>query len=157
MTEVTEDESGKILHYMEAPASALVPGQKVTGAIDAERRRDHMQQHSGQHLLSAAFIEMFEMPTVSFHMGDETCTIDLSAKALSNDQIVHAEARANEVVFREPPGWCSFVSIEEARSLGLRKLPDCKRTKCGWSRSGISIYARVAERTSPRPARLALS
>ncbi len=75
--EVTEDESGKILHYMEAPASALAPGQKVSGTIDAERRRDHMQQHSGQHVLSASFIELFEMPTVSFHMGDETCTIDL--------------------------------------------------------------------------------
>ena len=53
VTEVAEDESGKILHYMEAPASALAPGQKVSGTIDAERRRDHMQQHSGQHVLSA--------------------------------------------------------------------------------------------------------
>ena len=125
--EVTEDESGKILHYMEAPASALAPGQKVSGTIDAERRRDHMQQHSGQHVLSASFIELFEMPTVSFHMGDETCTIDLSAKALGNDQIVRAEARANQIVFENRPVGVRFVSIEEARSLGLRKLPDLQK------------------------------
>ena len=127
MTEVAEDESGKILHYMEAPASTLAPGQKVTGTIDAERRRDHMQQHSGQHVLSAAFIELFEMPTVSFHMGDETCTIDLAAKAVSNEQIVRAEARANQIVFENRPVGVRFVSIEEARSLGLRKLPDLQK------------------------------
>ena len=127
VTEVAEDESGKILHYMESPASALAPGQKVTGTVDAERRRDHMQQHSGQHVLSAAFIELFEMPTVSFHMGDETCTIDLSAKGLSNEQIVRAEARANQVVFENRPVGVRFVSIEEARSLGLRKLPDLQK------------------------------
>ncbi len=127
VTEVAEDESGKILHYMEAPASALSPGQKVSGTIDAERRRDHMQQHSGQHVLSAVFIELFEMPTVSFHMGDETCTIDLSAKGLGNDQIVRAEARANQVVFENRPVGVRFVSIEEARSLGLRKLPDLQK------------------------------
>ena len=127
VTEVAENESGKILHYMESPASALAPGQKVTGTVDAERRRDHMQQHSGQHVLSAAFIELFEMPTVSFHMGDETCTIDLAAKAVSNEQIVRAEARANQIVFENRPVGVRFVSIEEARSLGLRKLPDLQK------------------------------
>jgi alanyl-tRNA synthetase len=127
VTEVAEDESGKILHYMEAPAPALAAGQKVSGTIDAQRRRDHMQQHSGQHVLSAAFIELFEMPTVSFHMGDETCTIDLAAKALSSDQIVRAETRANEVVFENRPVGVRFVSIEEARSLGLRKLPELQK------------------------------
>lgn len=127
VTEVAEDENGKILHYMEAPFGALTPGQKVSGTIDAQRRRDHMQQHSGQHVLSAAFIELFEMPTVSFHMGDETCTIDLSAKALSNDQIVRAEARANQIVFENRPVGVRFVSTDEARSLGLRKLPELQK------------------------------
>jgi alanyl-tRNA synthetase len=127
VTEVAEDENGKILHYMEAPFGALAPGQKVSGTIDAQRRRDHMQQHSGQHVLSAAFIELFEMPTVSFHMGDETCTIDLSAKALSNDQIVRAEARANQIVFENRPVGVRFVSTDEARSLGLRKLPELQK------------------------------
>jgi alanyl-tRNA synthetase len=127
VTEVAEDESGKILHYMEAPSPVLKQGQKVIGTIDPERRRDHMQQHSGQHVLSAAFIELFEMPTVSFHMGDETCTIDLAAKALSGDQIVRAEARANQVVFENRPVGVRFVSTDEARSLGLRKLPELQK------------------------------
>jgi alanyl-tRNA synthetase len=129
VTEVAEDESGKILHYVEAPANAVAPGQRVSGTIDADRRRDHMQQHSGQHVLSAALIEMFEMPTVSFHMGDETCTIDLAAKGLSTEQIVRAEARANQIVFEDRPVGVRFVSIEEARSLGLRKLPELQKDK----------------------------
>ena len=127
VTEVADDESGKILHYMEAPSTTLKRGEKVTGTIDAARRRDHMQQHSGQHVLSAAFIELFEMPTVSFHMGEETCTIDLAAKALNNDQIVKAEARANEIVFENRPVRIRFVSPDEARSLGLRKLPELEK------------------------------
>ena len=127
VTEVAEDESGKILHYMEAPAAALKAGQKVSGAIDAARRRDHMQQHSGQHVLSAAFIELFEMPTVSFHMGEESCTIDLNAKAVSTDQIVKAESRANQIVSENRPVGVRFVSVDEARTLGLRKLPESQK------------------------------
>jgi alanyl-tRNA synthetase len=127
VTEVAEDENGKILHYVEAPANAVAPGQRVSGTIDADRRRDHMQQHSGQHVLSAALIELFDMPTVSFHMGDETCTIDLAAKGLSTEQIVRAEARANQIVFENRPVGVRFVSIEAARSLGLRKLPELQK------------------------------
>lgn len=127
VAEVAEDESGKVLHYLEAPATALKPGEKVRGQIDSARRRDHMQQHSGQHVLSAAFIELFELPTVSFHMGDESCTIDLAAKSLDNEQIEKAEARANEVVFESRPVAVRFVSLEEARKLGLRKLPELQK------------------------------
>ena len=127
VTEVAEDESGKILHYMEAPAAALKAGQKVSGAIDAARRRDHMQQHSGQHMLSAAFLELFEMPTVSFHMGEESCTIDLNAKVVSTDQIVKAESRANQIVSENRPVGVRFVSVDEARTLGLRKLPESQK------------------------------
>ena len=127
VTQVAEDESGKILHYMEAPAAALKAGQKVSGAIDAARRRDHMQQHSGQHVLSAAFIELFEMPTVSFHMGEESCTIDLDAKVVSTDQIVKAESRANQIVSENRPVRVRFVSVDEARTLGLRKLPELQK------------------------------
>jgi len=112
---------------VETPAVAVSPGQKVRGAIDAARRRDHMQQHSGQHVLSAAFIELFQMPTVSFHMGGESCTIDLSEKAISAEQIVQAEARANHVVFENRPVSVRFVSMDEARSLGLRKLPELQK------------------------------
>ena len=68
VAEVVEQEDGAILHYLES-APAMEKGGRVHGLIDVERRRDHMQQHSGQHVLSAAFVRLFNMATVSFHMG----------------------------------------------------------------------------------------
>jgi alanyl-tRNA synthetase len=95
----------------------------VHGSVDAVRRRDHVQQHSGQHVLSAAFIRLFNMPTVSFHMGEESCTIDLEAAGLSPTQTQKAELMANEVIAEDRPVSIRFVPLEEARQLGLRKLP----------------------------------
>lgn len=118
--EVADDESGRVLHFVAAP---LAPGTAVHGSIDAERRRDHIQQHTGQHVLSAAFIRLFDMPTVSFHMGAESCTIDIASNALSPAQIGKAERLANEVVLEDRPVAIRFVPLEEARQLGLRKLP----------------------------------
>src|SRR5438445_9325720 len=63
IVEVADEEDGRILHFAAASAP---PGAVVHGTIDIARRRDHMQQHSGQHVLSAAFIQLFHMPTVSF-------------------------------------------------------------------------------------------
>jgi len=87
------------------------------------RRRDHMQQHSGQHVLSAAFIRLFNMPTVSFHMGEESCTIDLETTALTGSQAQKAELLSNEVIAEDRAVNIRFVPLEEARRLGLRKLP----------------------------------
>src|ERR1019366_7836654 len=77
VTEVAETEDGRIVHYLEAPVKLPLAGATVYGSIDPERRRDHMQQHTGQHVLSAAFVELYQMPTVSFHMGEDYCSIDL--------------------------------------------------------------------------------
>src|SRR6202451_57947 len=87
VSEVADAEDGRVLHYLEAPAKLPVAGAAVHGSVDAERRRDHMQQHSGQHVLSAAFIEFYQMPTVSFHMSDDYCSIDLGAPVVSAEQI----------------------------------------------------------------------
>jgi len=67
VAEVVEEEDGRVVHYIEAD-KAPERGTRIRGVIDPARRRDHMQQHSGQHVLSAAFIRLFNMPTVSFHM-----------------------------------------------------------------------------------------
>jgi alanyl-tRNA synthetase len=85
VSEVADAEDGRIVHYLEAPVRLPVAGIAVHGSIDAERRRDHMQQHSGQHVLSAAFLELYQMPTVSFHMGksDDYCSIDLAAPSVT--------------------------------------------------------------------------
>ena len=124
--EVAEDEQGSILHYLDA-APNLAPGTRVHGTIDAARRRDHMQQHSGQHVLSAAFVRLFAMPTVSFHMGEECCTIDLQARSLAPAQLEEAGRLANRVVTDDRPVEVRFASLEEARALGVRKLPEAQR------------------------------
>jgi len=125
--EVAETEEGKIVHYLEAPAPPLAAGATVHGRIDRERRRDHMQQHSGQHVLSAAFAGLYEMPTVSFHMGEDYCSIDLATESLTAEQLAATEKRANEIVFENRPVSIRFVSREEATKLGLRKLPPAER------------------------------
>ncbi|MBZ5599964.1 MAG: alanyl-tRNA editing protein [Acidobacteriia bacterium] len=127
VAEVAEQED-IILHYL-GNAVALEKGTRVHGLIDVDRRRDHMQQHSGQHVLSAAFVRLFNMATVSFHMGADYCSIDLDTKSLSAEQVQAAEALANDVVMENRPVAIRFVTQEEARELGLRKLPPMEKDR----------------------------
>jgi len=127
VAEVADAEDGRVVHYLEAPARLPVAGASVHGRIDAERRRDHMQQHSGQHVLSAAFIELYQMPTVSFHMGEDYCSLDLATPTVSSEQIAGAERLANQIVFENRPVRIRYVSRAEAEKLGLRKLPPAER------------------------------
>jgi len=122
VTQVEETEDGRIVHYLEAE-KAPEKGTQVRGVIDDGRRRDHMQQHSGQHVLSAAFVRLLNMPTVSFHMGDETCSIDLDTPMLNPGQVEKAEALANQVIQENRPVAIKFVRQDEAQSLGLRRVP----------------------------------
>jgi alanyl-tRNA synthetase len=137
VTEVAETEDGHIVHYLEAPVKDVQPGTRIRGLIDASRRRDHMQQHSAQHVLSAAFLRLFNLPTVSFHMADDYCSIDLQgddlqsddldAPALTPQQIEAAERLTNEIVLEGRPVDIRFVTRDEAATLGLRKLPPTER------------------------------
>ncbi len=127
VAEVADAEDGRIVHYLEATAKLPPVGAAAHGSVDPERRREHMQQHTGQHVLSAAFIELYQMPTVSFHMADDYCSIDLATPAVSPAQIVGAEKRANEIVFENRPVRVRYVSRAEAEKLGLRKLPPAER------------------------------
>lgn len=109
------EEDGRVIHVLAGP---VAPGE-VDCEIDWKRRFDHMQQHTGQHLLSAVFEELFGIATVSFHMGAASSTIDLACPALNQDQIEAAEQRANAIVFENRP---VSVSFEDAASAaGLRK------------------------------------
>jgi alanyl-tRNA synthetase len=127
VTEVVDTEDGRVVHYLEAPPKSLGPGSKVRGQIDATRRRDHMQQHTGQHVLSAAFVRLFNIPTVSFHMADDYSSIDLDTPMLTQDQIEAAERLANEIILENRTVDIRFVTREEAGKLGLRKLPPAER------------------------------
>jgi alanyl-tRNA synthetase len=127
--EVTEDEqTGVVLHIVET-VEALQPGSLVRGAIDAERRLDHMQQHTGQHVLSAAFEKLYDFATVSFHMGEESCTIDLATDAVTAKQIEAAEVLANQVIAENRPVEIRYATPDEARTLGVRKIPTAERDK----------------------------
>jgi alanyl-tRNA synthetase len=123
--QVEETENGQIVHYVNpADVTNVRVGDKVRGSIDVYRRRDHMQQHSGQHVLSAAFEKLYQMPTVSFHMGEETCTIDLATQKITDDQLRAAEELANNIVFENRSVTIKFVPLEAAKQMRLRKLPD---------------------------------
>jgi alanyl-tRNA synthetase len=127
VTEVADGVDGKVIHYLEAPPKDVKPGTRVRGQIDVTRRRDHMQQHSGQHVLSAAFVRLYNMATVSFHMADDYCSIDLETASLTKEQIESAERLANEIILENRAVDIRFVSREEAGKLGLRKLPPTER------------------------------
>lgn len=122
VSEVVETEDGRVVHYIEADKPPE-RGTLIRGTVDASRRRDHMQQHSGQHVLSAAFIRMFNVPTVSFHMGDDYSSIDLDTPNLTLSQVQQAEQLANEVVQENRPVEIKYATQDEAQSLGLRKPP----------------------------------
>ena len=132
VSEVADMEDGRVVHYLEAPlhdpqTDGLRPGMRVRGQVDATRRRDHMQQHSGQHVLSAAFLRLFNMPTVSFHMAEDYCSIDLDTPALTREQIESAERLANEIILENRVVDIRLVTRGEAEKLGLRKVPPAER------------------------------
>jgi alanyl-tRNA synthetase len=86
-----------------------------------------MQQHSGQHVLSAAFIRLHNLHTVSFHMADDYCSIDLDTPTLTKEQVESAERLANEIILENRAVDIRFVTREEAGKLGLRKIPVADR------------------------------
>jgi alanyl-tRNA synthetase len=125
ISEVMEDESdGAVLHVVEGLDEGLVLPLRVRGFIDVERRQDHMQQHSGQHVLSAAFLKLFDAPTVSFHMGEESCTIDLEIGSLSQEQFEQAERHANQMVWEDRQVLMHEATVDQARKIGVRKIPE---------------------------------
>ena len=93
----------------------------VKGCVNWPRRFDHMQQHTGQHLLSAMFQERFGLPTVSFHLGGEICTIDLHGGEPSRDQLIGAQRAANKVIFEDRPIGVRYGTREQLAGLGVRK------------------------------------
>jgi len=117
VTEVIDREDGSIAHIV---AGTLRPGEVVTGEIDWARRFDHMQQHTGQHVLSAAFDRLFGVRTESFHMGQQSSTIDL-AREVTAAEIAKAEDEANRIVWEDRPVAIRFATAEEAAAMPLRK------------------------------------
>ena len=116
--DVVDEDDGRIVHVVEGE---IQPGP-VHGTIDWARRFDHMQQHTGQHLLSAAFDRLLKVRTVSFHLGTAASTIDL-AREVTAEEIARAEREANRVVWEDRPVTIRFADADEAARLPLRKEP----------------------------------
>ena len=125
---VHEDETGEVWHYVRKP---LTSDTEITGKIDFDRRTDHEQQHSGQHLLSAVFLRELNARTVSFHLGAESSTIDLALSEgtdkISDEDLGHVEELANRIIYENRPLLTHWVERPLAEAMlargDLRKLP----------------------------------
>jgi alanyl-tRNA synthetase len=122
VVDVFEADDGGVVHVVGELDAPVEPGQPVHGEILWSRRFDHMQQHTGQHLLSAAFDRLFGVRTVGFHLGSDASTIDL-AREMTAKEIAAAEGEANGVVWEDRAIAIRFVTAEEAARLPLRKEP----------------------------------
>lgn len=118
--DVREGEDGQVLHLLDAAAPFAI-GDEVHGLVDGARRLDHLQQHSGQHLLSAAFFQVADAATKSFHLGTETSTIDLELTENVDASVRAAVDRCNQIIGEDRLMTVQVLSEEEARRLPLRK------------------------------------
>jgi alanyl-tRNA synthetase len=115
------DEDTRVAHVLAQPLAGRAVGDTVHGDVDWRRRFDHMQQHTGQHLLSAVFADVFGYETASVHFGAERSSLDLDVGAIDAKRLVEAERRANEIVWENRPVTVTFE--ESATASGLRKPP----------------------------------
>lgn len=123
--QVEEDEDGVVWHYTRQP---LAEGTHVEAQVDWGRRFDHMQQHTGQHLLSAVFVRELKAQTVSFHLGETSSTIDIACAPPAQHSLERVERIANEIIAEDLAVTTRFVSRAEAEAMlaagELRKLPE---------------------------------
>jgi alanyl-tRNA synthetase len=114
-----EDEGASVLHVVEGQAPEA--GATVRGRVDWPRRLEHMQQHTGQHILSQAFVELFGAQTRSFRMTSDACEIDVELGDPSDERIERAVTRANEIVWQDREVRVHSLTPDEAARLPLRK------------------------------------
>ena len=121
IVDVIEDNE-KIIHVLKGGIGEEC-GDTIIGKIDWKRRFDHMQQHSGQHILSAAFEKLWNADTVSFNLGDEICTLDIMKNNIISEEVKKVETLSNNIVLENKPIKVYFVNQERANELNLRKIP----------------------------------
>ena len=114
------DDGDEIVHLVHQH----IAHEKVACSIDWPRRFDHMQQHTGQHLLSAMFLERFGRQTISFHLGTDLSTIDLRGPEPTDEMLEGAERAANDIIFEDRPVTVRYGTAEDLARLGVRKEID---------------------------------
>jgi len=117
--EVIENDAHQIIHLLEKPITANL----VEGHIHWERRFDHIQQHTGQHLLSQAFIKICQAETVSFHLGEEVATIDLTLSGIDEHTVNAVEELANQIIYENREVLAHIVHKADVQKFPVRKLP----------------------------------
>ena len=118
---VVERDDGEVIHVLGEPLADNA--MEVEGEIDSARRIDHMQQHSGQHVLSQAFVHIANLDTVAVHIGTDDCTIDLPTARLLPDAVERGEDEANRILFEDRPVIVRELTDAEVAQLPLRKSP----------------------------------
>jgi len=123
VVDVQETADGSVQHVVEGSlaSAGVASGDTIECCVDWRRRFDHMQQHTGQHVLSRAFIATSKLDTVSFHMGEESCTIDLLGAGINDEAVSRAEDLANAIVTENRPVRVRTVPVDELDGLGLRR------------------------------------
>jgi alanyl-tRNA synthetase len=116
------EENGRIVHILEKDVGA----ENVKGKVHWETRFDHMQQHSGQHILSQSFFELFEAETLSFHLGETVSTLEMDLQGISEEDVERVEKRANEIIFQDREVKDHYLPEEDVGSLPLRRPPKKK-------------------------------
>ena len=117
------EEGERIIHVLDKDIDA----ESISGKIDWQRRFGHMQQHTGQHILSQSFIELFGAKTFSFHLGESVSTLEIGLRKASDEEVERVEKRANEIVFEDREVKIHFLSEDEVGRLPLRKPPPKKK------------------------------
>ncbi len=143
---VVRESDDAVVHVLER----ALPGGEVEGVIDWPRRFDHMQQHTGQHVLSAAFEQLLDADTVGFHLGTEMCTIDINVARLEPAAVTPVEELVNQVVWDDRPVGARFVGPDELAALPLRRPPAVEGPVRIVDIAGPSTGSR-GNRSSPRP------
>jgi alanyl-tRNA synthetase len=123
VVDVVANEAGEVWHLLAAPWPGAAIGDRVHGKVAWTRRYDHMQQHSGQHLLSQIFFQRFGFETVSVHFGPSESTLDLDVATLEPGHLEEAERQANELVYALLPIKSYFVTAAELPQVPLRRPP----------------------------------
>src|SRR5712692_6590155 len=116
-----EAESDSVLHVIQGSVPEI--GDTIHGKVDWLRRLDHMQQHTGQHILSAAFVKLFDAPTHSFRVLEHECEIDVVLDNPTDERTEQAVDLANQIIWESRPIHVRQVTAEEAANLPLRKEP----------------------------------
>ncbi|HYW73772.1 MAG TPA: DHHA1 domain-containing protein [Pyrinomonadaceae bacterium] len=114
-------EDDGVLHVIQGAVPQ--PGDTVHGVIDPRRRLDHLQQHTGQHILSAAFVKLYDAPTQSFRVMEHECEIDVALADPTDEKIERAVDLANQTIWQNLPIKIHEVTAAEAAALPLRKEP----------------------------------